>query len=205
MILYAQTTWSEHWDNLGKLVFDRDNRTPFRVSSGLSTFDAQISHHGIEPQEMRSPKAWDATMTWSEVLFAVGKNVTVMLMRTDFCVPCDTVLTIAEAECGEDLESMKWRFLISLTILSFDDIARSTLEGFSIFLEWWLHSNRYKDLNLSQKLLAVACAIYHHQINFVEVNLNTARKPPRTCMEVDGCGNRVVYQPLAFQVQALPA
>jgi hypothetical protein len=45
------------------------------------------------------------------------------------------LLTIDEAECGEDLESMKWRFLISLTILSFDDIARSTLEGFSIFLE----------------------------------------------------------------------
>jgi hypothetical protein len=36
-----------------------------------------------------------------------------MLMRTDFCVPCDTLLTIAEAEaaeCGEGLESMMWRF-----------------------------------------------------------------------------------------------
>jgi hypothetical protein len=60
-------------------------------------------------KECAQRKSLYAQTRRTEELIICGKNVIVMLMRTDSWVPCDRVLTIAEAECGEVLESMKWR------------------------------------------------------------------------------------------------
>ena len=84
------------------------------VLSLFPAFDAQISIHRtrrtrpphwasrnalIEKHCMRRPLDRSYRSLWE-------KNVTVMLMRTDSLVLCDTMLTIGEAEYGEDLESM---------------------------------------------------------------------------------------------------
>jgi hypothetical protein len=62
---------------------------------------------------MHSKKSIVRAVIMNQDFLTREKHVIVMLMRTDLCVPCDTLLTIAEAEaaeCGEDLESMMWRF-----------------------------------------------------------------------------------------------